>query len=52
MEVLDVNGRIITKWFRKSVRVYTGFINIRQGTSDDSSEHDTERLERKYTGNS
>jgi len=35
-----------------SVRVFSGFINIRKGTSGDYSEHGTERLERKYTGNS
>jgi hypothetical protein len=52
MEVLDVNGRIIIKWFRNSLRVYNGFINIRKGTSGDSSEHGSERLERKYTGDS
>jgi len=52
MEVIGVNGRIIKKWFRNSVKVYTGFINIRKGTSGDSSEHGTERLGIKYTGNS
>jgi hypothetical protein len=47
MDVLDVNGRIITKCFRNSVRVHTGFINIRKGTSGDSSEHGIEHPERK-----
>jgi hypothetical protein len=52
MDALDVSGKTITKWFWNSVRVYTGFINIRKDASGDSSEHGTERLERKYTGNS
>jgi hypothetical protein len=52
MEVLHVNGRIITKWFRNLVRVYTGFINIRKGTFGDSSEQGIECLERKYNGHS
>jgi hypothetical protein len=52
MEVVHVNGKIKTKWFRNYVRVYTGFINIRKGTFGDSSEHGIESLERKYTAHS